>query len=76
MAAGKSGMGQGRLKLAQQRSIFLFFCSFLFLVFSIFHRFEFKFALKFKHQLIAANKGPYHEFMIYFIYLLANYSPK
>ena len=46
----------------------LFFCSFLFLVFSIFHRFEFKFVLKFKHQLIAANKELHHEFMIYFIF--------
>jgi hypothetical protein len=39
-------------------------------------RFEFKFALKFNHQLNAANKEPQHEFMIYFIYLLDNYSPK
>jgi hypothetical protein len=50
---------------------------FHFFLFSLFfHRFEFKFALKFKHQLNATNKEPQHEFMMYFIYLLVNYSPK
>jgi hypothetical protein len=63
--AGKEKVGRGEVVLAQECRNASFF------LFSIFYffRFEFKYALKFKHQLNAANKEPQHEFMIYFIYL-------